>query len=58
MGQAQPLDEVCLIQIELSNPSLIFPPQFGLYTFLDYEYEDDYGSNFVSLTISPGPFAC
>jgi len=27
----------------------MFPPQFGLYSFLDYE--DNYGSNFVSPTI-------
>ena len=34
----------------------MFPLQFGLYSFADYE--DNYGSNFVSLLLFPGSFAC
>ena len=33
----------------VTHPSLMFPSQFGLYSFL--EYEDNYGSNFVRSTV-------
>ena len=46
-----PLDEVCSFRTESPQPSLMLFSQFGLYSFL--EYDDNYGSNFVSSAITP-----